>query len=121
MIVGIGLDIVDIARWSRALDQIQDQAFTPAELAACAERVDRVDALAARFAAKEACLKALRLGIERGRLRLVEVVSEASGAPTLRLSGAVAERARDSCVERAHLSLSHHEGTAAAVVVLEGS
>jgi holo-[acyl-carrier protein] synthase len=120
MIVGIGLDIVEIARWSRALDQIQDQTFTAAELAACAERVDRIDALAARFAAKEACLKALNGGIRGGGLRQVEVVADASGAPNIRLSGDLANRARERCVERAHVSLSHHEGFAAAVVVLEG-
>jgi holo-[acyl-carrier protein] synthase len=121
MIVGIGLDIVEITRWARALDQIQDQTFTAAELAACAERVDRIDALAARFAAKEACLKALNAGIRGGGLRQVEVVADASGAPHIRLSGELADRARHACVERAHVSLSHHEGFAAAVVVLEGT
>ena len=119
MIVGVGLDIVDIARWCRALDKIAEQTFTAAELASCADRADRVDALAARFAAKEACLKALRTGIRNGGLRQVEVVSDGGGAPTIRLSGELAERARESCVERAHVSLSHHEGFAAAVVVLE--
>jgi holo-[acyl-carrier protein] synthase len=50
----------------------------------------------------------------------VEVVADASGAPNIRLSGELADRARERCVERAHVSLSHHEGVAAAVVVLEG-
>lgn len=119
MIIGIGLDIVDIARWHRSHDSIADQIFTPAELAECADRVDRVDALAARFAAKEACLKALHAGIERGGLRQVEVMADARGAPEIRLSGELAKQAREGCVERAHVSLSHHEGFAAAVVVLE--
>jgi len=119
MIIGIGLDIVDIARWHRSFEKIADQIFTPAELAACVNRVDRVDALAARFAAKEACLKALHTGIEHGALRQVEVVSDASGAPEIRLSGEIATRAREGCVERAHVCLSHPEGFAAAVVVLE--
>ena len=121
MIIGIGLDIVDIARWRRSLEQIADQVFTPDELAACADRVDRVDALAARFAAKEACLKALHAGIRRGGLRQVEVIPDASGAPTVRLTGELADRARAARVRRAHVSLSHHEGFAAAVVVLEGT
>ena len=121
MIVGIGLDIVNIARWARALDKIQDGIFTTRELAACTARVDRVDALAARFAAKEACLKALSVGIARGGLRQVEIVSSAGGAPKLRLSGPLAERARAARVGTAHVSLTHHEGIAAAVVILEAT
>jgi holo-[acyl-carrier protein] synthase len=120
MIVGIGLDVVDIARWSRALDKIQDQAFTAAELAACADRVDRVDALAARFAAKEACLKALNAGIREGALRQVQVGSDASGAPNIHLDGRLQALARERRVRNAHVSLSHQEGFAAAVVIFEG-
>ena len=120
MIVGIGLDIVEIARWSRVLAKIEAQVFTPRELAACAHRVDRVDALAARFAAKEACLKALNAGIREGALRLVEVVSAPGGAPEIRLQGALVEQARESGVRTAHVSLSHQQGFAAAVVILEG-
>jgi holo-[acyl-carrier protein] synthase len=120
MIVGIGLDIVDVARWARALDKIEDQVFTPAELAACADRVDRTEALAARFAAKEACLKALQAGIRDGALRQIEVGSDPSGAPTIRLDGRLEAVARERCVRNAHVSLSHQEGFAAAVVILEG-
>jgi holo-[acyl-carrier protein] synthase len=119
MIAGIGLDMVDIARWARALDQIQDQAFTADELAACADRVDRVDALAARFAAKEACIKALNTGIREGGLRQIEVVSDAGGAPKLRLTGAARARAQELGVCVGHVSLTHQEGFAAAVVILE--
>ena len=119
MIVGIGLDVVELERWARTLDKIQDQAFTAAELAACRDRADRVDALAARFAAKEACLKALQAGVRNGGLRQVEVLADDNGAPTLRLSGELADRARTAGVGQAHVSLTHHEGVAAAVVVLE--
>lgn len=121
MIVGVGIDVVAIPRWARALDKIKEQVFTARELAACGERLDRIDALAARFAAKEACLKALNAGIRRGGLRQIEVMADASGAPTIRLTGALAEHARAARVRRAHVSLSHHEGFAAAVVVLEGT
>lgn len=120
MIVGVGIDIVDTERWVRSLERIQDQIFTPRELAACANRVDRVDALAARFAAKEACLKALHTGIAAGALRQIEIVADA-GAPTVQLAGALAKRARESGVRRAHVSLSHEAGCAAAVVILEGT
>lgn len=121
MILGIGLDVVDLATWARALDKIQEQSFTAAELAACADRVDRSDALAARFAAKEASLKALQAGIRNGGLRQVEVLSDVNGAPTIRLTGELAERARAVGVRHVHVSLSHHQGVAAAVVVLEGA
>lgn len=121
MIVGIGLDIVDVARWARALDNIQGQIFTAQELLACADRVDRVDALAARFAAKEACLKALNAGIREGALRQIEIVSELGGAPKIRLAGSLMACARESRVRTAHVSLTHQEGIAAAVVILEGT
>ena len=75
MILGVGIDIVDIERWARSLDRIQHEIFTSQELADCADRVDRVDALAARFAAKEAYLKALNTGIAGGALRQIEIVS----------------------------------------------
>ena len=121
VVVGIGIDVVVVARWARNLADVETQIFTAEELAACADRVDRTDALAARFAAKEACLKALGVGIERGGLRQVEVVSAAGGPPKLRLSGALAERAGAAKAGTAHVSLSHHEGVAAAVVILSSS
>jgi holo-[acyl-carrier protein] synthase len=121
MIVGLGIDVVVVARWARHLADVETQVFTAQELAACADRVDRIDALAARFAAKEACLKALSAGIARGGLRQVEIVSAAGDAPKLRLSGPLAERARAARVATAHVSLTHHEGIAAAVVILEAT
>lgn len=121
MIVGVGLDVVSIERWSRALAKIEADVFTPAELAACAGRADRVDALAARFAAKEACLKALKAGVAEGTLRQVEILSSPSTAPTIQLSGALDARARTAGVRHAHVSLSHQEGVAAAIVILEGT
>lgn len=121
MIVGVGLDIVDIARWAQSLEHIQAQIFTAAELAACADRADRIDALAARFAAKEACLKALNVGIRQGALRQIEIESDPVSAPRIHLLEALALRARESGVRTAHVSLTHHEGIAAAVVILEGT
>ncbi len=121
MILGVGIDIVDIERWARSLERIQHEIFTSQELADCADRVDRVDALAARFAAKEAYLKALNTGIAGGALRQIEIVSGPGSAPRIRLAGALATRARKSVVRRAHVSLSHQQGFAAAVVILEGT
>lgn len=121
MILGVGIDIVDIERWARSLERIQHEIFTSQELADCADRVDRVDALAARFAAKEAYLKALNTGIAGGTLRQIEIVSDPGSAPRIRLAGALATRARKSVVRRAHVSLTHQQGFAAAVVILEGT
>ena len=121
MIVGVGLDLVDVGRWSRSLERIQSRVFTTEELARCAGRFDRIDALAARFAAKEACLKALGAGIREGGLRQIEIVSDTSGAPLLRFTGPLADRVRARRVRSAHVSLSHEGGIAAAVVILEGT
>ena len=102
-------------------DSGADLIFTAAELESCAHRVDRAQALGARFAAKEALFKALGTGWTDGVSFLdAEVVSAAGGRPTMRLWRAVSERAAAMGVERIHLSLSHDAGVAAAVVVLEG-
>ena len=80
-----------------------------------------MQALAVRFAAKEAFLKALGTGWVRGlSLRQVEVVEKEGGAPALRLVGAAAAYARRRKVRKTHVSLSHQPGLAAAVVILEG-
>ena len=79
-----------------------------------------MQALAARFAAKEACLKALGVGILETALRQVEIVSGAAGAPQLRLTATLGARAQSRGVRNAHVSLTHEPGLAAAVVILEG-
>ena len=124
MIVGIGLDVVAIERISRSLAEgnrrFEEIVFTPAEREICASRADRAQALAARFAAKEACLKALGTGWAQGvSLQNVEVVGAAGEPPWLRLTGHAAERARALGVARVHVTLSHELEVAAAVVVLE--
>lgn len=124
-IIGVGLDVVETARVAGMLERhgtrVERLVYTQRELAACAGRADRVEALAGRFAAKEAFLKALGTGWVSGlSLRQVEVVRANGGPPELALSGAAAERARERRVSRAHLSLSHEAGLAAAVVILEG-
>ena len=122
MIVGIGLDVVETAQLSRRLGAaFEERVFTAAERKDCEGRVDREQALAARFAAKEACLKALGTGWNEGAaFQQVEVVSAESGAPSLRLSGPTAELARERGVRHVHVSLSHQPGIAAAAVILEG-
>jgi holo-[acyl-carrier protein] synthase len=124
MIVGIGLDIVDTERLARALAApggFEERVFTRGELESCATRADRIQALAARFAAKEACMKALGVGILETPLREVEIVSGPTGAPQLQLAGTPGARARTLGVRNAHVSLTHEPGLAAAVVILEGT
>jgi holo-[acyl-carrier protein] synthase len=125
MIRGLGIDLLETARMSAALaehgERFASRVFTPLELEQCAERKDRIQALAARFAAKEACLKALGTGWSAGlAFRQVEVVRRSNGRPELRLHGAAAQRADDMGVTAFHVSLTHQESAAAAVVILEG-
>jgi holo-[acyl-carrier protein] synthase len=124
MIIGLGIDLVEVARLADALDRhgnrFVERVFTGAEREACELRGDRALALAARFAAKEACLKALGTGWAEGLgFRDVEVVREGNRPPRLVLHGAAARRAEALGVIRSHVSLTHQPGIAAAVVVLE--
>lgn len=124
MILGIGLDVVETAQMERALggrgQRFEERVFTAAERGECDGRVDREQALAARFAAKEACVKALGTGWSQGISFLqVEIVRGEGGAPVVRLSGQAADRARDWGVRRVHVSLTHQTGIAAAAVILE--
>jgi holo-[acyl-carrier protein] synthase len=115
-IVGVGIDVVDIARFAAALartPRLRERLFTPAE------RDLPVRSLAARFAAKEAVAKALGAP---GDLRWHDcvVVGARSAPPALEVSGSVAARAAALGVTRWHLSLSHDGGVATALVVAEG-
>ena len=124
MIVGLGIDVIEVARMAEALrrhgDRFGERVFTDRERAACDARADRVLALAARFAAKEACLKAFGTGWAEGLgFRDVEVVREGNQPPRLVLHGAAVRRAETLGVIRSHVSLTHQPGLAAAVVILE--
>lgn len=116
MIVGIGVDVVDLTRFEAAL------ARTPglrARLFTAAERELPVASLAARFAAKEALAKAL--GAPGGlSWHDAEIRRGAEGRPDLVVSGTVAAAAGSAGVRRWHVSLSHDAGTAVAMVVAEG-
>ena len=115
MIVGVGIDVVDIGRFEQALERtptLRERLFTEQER-------DRPPAsLAARFAAKEALAKAL--GAPTGMAwHDAEVVSEATGNPQFEIRGSVRARADELDVVSVHVSLSHDAGIASAVVVLE--
>jgi holo-[acyl-carrier protein] synthase len=124
VIVGVGIYVIEVARLAEALRRhgahFEERVFTETELASCRGRGDRVLALAARFAAKEACMKALGTGWSQGvGFRDIEIVREGFEAPRLVLHGEAVRRAEAQGVRRTHVSLTHQPGLAAAVVVLE--
>jgi holo-[acyl-carrier protein] synthase len=125
MILGVGNDILEVARIQRELEQdepnLRDRLFSPAEIAYCEGKRHPAQHYAARFAAKEAFLKALNTGLRNGLTwKDVEVHHGAGGAPELVLSGAARELAEQRGIERTFLSLSHTSSLAMASVVLEG-
>jgi holo-[acyl-carrier protein] synthase len=125
MIVGIGVDTVDVARiarlWQDNRERFVRRVFTPAEADYCAHRSQPGESLAARFAAKEAVMKCLRSGWAEGvAFRDIEVVREPGGAVALRLQGIAAERARALGIRTWHLSLTHTPTSATAFVVAAG-
>jgi holo-[acyl-carrier protein] synthase len=109
--VSIGADIVEVARVKRLIERYEraeQRLFTEAEIDYCRARRNWHEHMAARFAAKEAVLKALGTGLGPGmRWTDVEVVNEENGRPVVRLSGEVAAFAEREGVEQLELSLSH--------------
>jgi len=124
MILGIGTDIVDVRRFEalcRRRPRVLDRLFTPGERRACEGKRDPYPSLAARFAAKEACMKALGTGWGRGvGFRDIAVEADAGGVPRLTLRGGARERFGAAGGTAARLSLSHDGGLALAFVVFEG-
>lgn len=126
MIVGIGMDLIEVERVAAAVERqgeaFLSRVFTPAERTYC-EQAPKVRAqrLAARWAAKEALLKALGTGLREVKLQEIEVLHDDLGAPHLTLHGAAAQVAERQGVQRIHVSLTHTENYAAAQVVLEGA
>lgn len=125
MIVGTGVDLCEISRVRRLLDRWRDRflerVFTPEEQAYALARHDPAEHLAARFAAKEATLKALGTGLSMGvRWKEIEVRRARGKRPTLVLSGRTATIGEARGVSRLHLSLTHDGGLALAEVLAEG-
>ncbi len=115
MIIGVGIDVVDVARFGETLDRtpnLVERLFTPLEQ----ERP--LASLAARFAAKEALAKAL--GAPAGLAWLdAEIITDDRGRPGFKIIGTVAARAAELGVATIHVSLSHDAGIASAVVICE--
>lgn len=124
MIVGLGVDLARASRFTKLLAQekrgVITRVFTPGELAYALAMKNPAPHLAARFAAKEAFVKALGLGMRNGmRWQEIEVERNDLGAPALRLSGQAAELAAKRQVSSIHLSYSHEGDYATATVILE--
>ncbi|XYD10859.1 holo-ACP synthase [Methylobacterium sp. NMS12] len=128
MIVGIGSDLCDILRIARTLERhgerFTHRVFTDGERARCDRRAARAEGYARRFAAKEACAKALGTGLSAGVFwRDMEVVNLPSGQPTLRLAGGAAERLAELLpaghAARLHVSLTDDPPMAQAFVIIE--
>lgn len=121
MIIGTGVDIADVERIARAMEQpgFANKVFTTAEIAYCRGRRNHPLSFAARWAAKEATVKALGTGIGLVGWKDIEVTVDQKGKPDLVLSGAAAKLAGELGVTRTHLSLSHSDDYAVAFVILE--
>lgn len=128
MILGIGSDLCDIRRIERSLDRFGDRftnrVFTEGERARSDRRAARAPSYARRFAAKEACSKALGTGMRAGVFwRDMEVVNLPSGRPTMRLTGGALMRLKemtpDGCEAVVHVSLTDDPPLAQAFVVIE--
>jgi holo-[acyl-carrier protein] synthase len=123
-IIGLGFDATDIPRIAQAVDRYGDRflhrVFTEGEIAYCTRRRNPVPHLAARFAAKEAGMKALGTGHSRGVLWKDLEVVRVSGPPQLRLHGGAAARAERIGVQSSLLTLTHSEALAMAQVLLLG-
>lgn len=116
MILGVGIDVVDVERFEQTLVRtpaLRRRLFTPAEAGR------PVSSLAARFAAKEALAKAL--GAPAGMHWVdAEIRTDSTGRPSLHMAGSVDAMASSLGVQSVHVSLSHDAGLASAVVMLEG-
>ncbi len=125
MILGMGLDIQEIARVEKAMARggrhFLLRTFTTAEIRYCRRYKHSGEHFAARFCAKEAFMKALGTGWAKGvKWTDVGVARRAGGQPFLKLTGLASQMARRAGVEHTWLSLSHSSGYAAATVILEG-
>lgn len=125
MIVGLGLDIAEIDRIEAAITRhgapFLERLFTPAEVSYCESHKNRYERYAARFAVKEATMKALGTGWRRGvRWRDIEVTRDPSGKPGLRLEGVAREFADRLGVKRISVSITHSGNLALAQVIFEG-
>jgi holo-[acyl-carrier protein] synthase len=117
--IGIGVDVVDIERFADASPSLLARLFTTQEREYAQRFTNYAPAFAARFAAKEATMKALGVGIGAFEFHDVEVIKLASGAPQLAVTGTAAQLAKDMGISSWLVTLSHSRTVATAVVVAQ--
>jgi len=125
MIVGTGVDVEEVSRVEASIERHGERflkrVYSRDEIEYVEQKANRFERYAARFAAKEAAMKALGTGWDCGvAWRDIEVVNEPSGRPTLRLGGGAQKRAEELGAKRSHVTLSHTRGLVVAQVILEG-
>ena len=123
MLIGVGCDVIEIARVQKAIERAAfvKRVFTPAEIAYCESRGKQAAAsFAARFAAKEAVLKALGTGLRGGELTEIVITNDDLGKPSVQLYGYHVELAKKLGGKNIALSMSHSRAMALAYVVMEG-
>ena len=119
-VLGVGIDLVDVARFERPAKNLVPRLFTAAERRYCDRQAHPAIHYAARFAAKEAVLKALGTGWSGGIAWTdVEIVREKHGEASVKLSGVAAKRAKGLKIRAWHVSMTHTTTTAGAVAVAE--
>lgn len=125
MILGTGIDLCEVSRMGAKVrapaDEFVDQVFLPGEIAYCGAKRHPAEHFAARFAAKEAVVKALAGANGGGSFwQDIEIMNESDGRPVVRLHGRAKEMADALGVRRVFVSLTHTRDIAAATAVLEG-
>ena len=123
MIIGIGIDMVEISRVKRAIENEKfiARVYTEKEINYCVSRgKGAVQSYAARFAAKEAILKALGTGLRGGKLTELEILPDDLGAPVATLTGSFNKLAQKKQIKKIWITLSHTKEYAAAQCIMEG-
>lgn len=123
MILGVGTDLIEIARIQRAIEKnprFEQRVYTEQEVVYCRRKANPWQSFAARFAAKEAVSKALGTGVGAVGLQEIEIANTAKGQPQVVLYGGALLLAQNRNIQRVHVSLSHSEAFAIATAVLEG-
>lgn len=124
MILGIGIDQFDVKRMHKQLEASMDgfitSIFLPAEITYCQQKLNPAEHFAARFAAKEATLKALASAEGKGSFWLdIEILNDSNGRPRIELSGRLRQLATGIGAKTIHVSLTHTASQAVAVVIAE--
>ena len=123
MIIGVGIDMVEVDRMDEKVHKsngFKEKVFSKAEIEFCESKKEKAQHYAARFAAKEAFLKATGKGLLLGyNLSEIEVTSNDDGKPEIALHGSFAAFAKENNYNKIHLSITHVKSMASAVVVIE--